>query len=244
MKHTGPGCVESAGLDSEHGKTAVVSGRSARAARVSGATLRIGRLALPGELVVPSDAAAVVLLVHGSESPRCSARNRWMADAFRRHRLATLQFGLTTKAEARIGTPVLDIDLLSARVQQVLDWVAVRAELTGLRIGLFAASTEAAAVLVVAAARPGAVAALVCRGGRPDLAAGQLPRVEAPTLLIVGAEDGELLEKNRSALRALRCGKRLEVLPGATHRFEEPGAFESAVELAAGWFDKHLTLGW
>lgn len=206
-----------------------------------GTDVRIGPLGLPGELVVPPDAEALVLFVHGSGSSRLSPRNRWVAELLQQHRVATLLFDLLTDAEAVDRRKVFDIDLLSERVGEALDWVSRQAALDGLSIGLFGASTGAAAALVAAVARPGRVAAVVSRGGRPDLAAECLPQVQAPTLLIVGSEDLDVLELNRHALRALHCQKRLEVVPGATHLFDEPGTLESVAELAAAWFEHHLT---
>lgn len=206
--------------------------------------VRVGPLALPGELVVPPEAAALVLFVHGSGSSRLSPRNQWVAQALLPHRMATLLFDLLTEAEASDRRMVFDIDLLSERVDQALDWVRCQPALSDLRIGLFGASTGAAAALVAAALRPGLVAAVVSRGGRPDLAAHHLTAVQAPTLLIVGGEDRVVLDLNRAALRMLRCIKRLEVVPGATHLFDEPGTLESAAELAGAWFENHLALGW
>ncbi|MDL2337779.1 MAG: dienelactone hydrolase family protein [Pseudomonadota bacterium] len=206
--------------------------------------VRVGTPGLPGELVVPLDAQALVLFVHGSGSSRLSPRNQWVAGILHRYRMATLLFDLLTESEGSDRRKVFDIDLLGQRVKQALDWVGGCKELTGLRIGLFGASTGAAAALVTAAERPGEVAAVVSRGGRPDLALDGLPQVQAPTLLIVGSEDCEVLELNRAAMRALRCCKRLEVVPGATHLFEESGALECVAELGAAWFDTHLTQGW
>ena len=203
----------------------------------------IGPLALPGELCLPTITRALVLFAHGSGSGRHSPRNRWVAGVLQRHGLATLLFDLLSQLEAADRRKVFDIDLLGGRVVQALDWVAAQPDLSHLRCGLFGASTGAAAALHAAAARPGQVGAVVSRGGRPDLADASLPRVGAPTLLIVGGEDHEVLELNRLALRWMRCDKRLEVVPGATHLFEEPGTLASAAELAAAWFDTHLGPG-
>lgn len=203
----------------------------------------VGARALAGELAVPLDANALVVFAHGSGSSRLSARNRWVAAVLQEHHCATLLFDLLTDEEALDRHKVFNIGLLSQRVEEVLDWIELRSDLIGLRIGLFGASTGAAAALTAAAARPGDVAAVVSRGGRPDLAEPCLARVHAPTLLIVGGADLEVLELNRTALRLLTCSKRLEVVPGATHLFEEPGALESVAELAAAWFENHLTGG-
>lgn len=214
------------------------------ASRIPSTAVRLGPLDLPGELGVPAGALALVLFVHGSGSSRLSPRNQQVAEALQAHRIATLLFDLLSDAEAADRRKVFDIDLLSERVDQAVDWVGQHPQLSLLRIGLFGASTGAAAALVEAALRPGQVAAVVSRGGRPDLAGDCLSRVQAPTLLIVGSEDREVLELNRSALRSLRCTKRLEAVPGATHLFEEPGTLESVAELAAAWFESHLALGW
>jgi putative phosphoribosyl transferase len=202
--------------------------------------VRVGPLALPGDLQLPPRATSLVLFAHGSGSSRSSERNRWVAGVLQQHRLATLLFDLLSEAEAAERRNVFDIELLTQRVVQAIDWADRQAALSGLCLGLFGASTGAAAALRAAALRPGRVHAVVSRGGRPDLAAACLPRVGAPTLLIVGGADPEVLELNRQALRLLQCNKRLEVVPGATHLFEEPGALGSVAELAAGWFDTHL----
>jgi len=205
-------------------------------------SIRAGALALPAELIVPQDVAGVVLFAHGSGSSRRSARNRWVARVLQGHRMATLLFDLLTDDEALQRRNTFDIELLGGRVGQAIDWAEAQTSLAGLRIGLFGASTGAAAALSADATRPGRVGAIVSRGGRPDLAADRLPNVAAPTLLIVGGADTEVLALNRQALRRLRCKKRLEVVPEATHLFEEPGAMGSVAELAAAWFANHLTL--
>ena len=205
--------------------------------------VRVGASALPGDLILPAAAAALVLFVHGSGSSHLSGRNRGVAAVLHRQRLATLLFDLLTETEATDRRNVFDLALLVERVAQALDWVGQRPDLADLRIGLFGASTGAAAALVAAAARPGRIGAVVSRGGRPDLAATALRRVNAPTLLIVGGADTQVLELNREAMRRLTCNKRLEVVPGATHLFEEPGALGSVAELAAAWFETHLADG-
>jgi putative phosphoribosyl transferase len=202
--------------------------------------VRIGPRALPGDLDLPARARALVLFAHGSGSSRLSSRNRWVAEVLQQHALATLLFDLLEDDEAADRRKVFDIGLLSERVHQALDWTAGQAALAGMSIGLFGASTGAAAALCAAAARPGSVSAVVSRGGRPDLAAQSLAQVRAPTLLIVGGADHEVLALNRQALGPLRCERRLEVVPGATHLFEEPGALGTVAQLAAGWFQTHL----
>ena len=158
-------------------------------------------------------------------------------------RLDTLLFDLLTESEGEDRSLVFDIDLLGDRVMEALDWLQVHPELGHQRVGVFGASTGAAAALLAAAQRPARVAAVVSRGGRPDLATPWLKRVQAPTLLIVGGNDTEVLQLNRSAARALTCEKRLEVVPGATHLFEEPGALEAVAHLAGAWFANHLSRG-
>jgi len=202
--------------------------------------VHVGAMALPGELSVPADAFGLVMFVHGSGSSRLSPRNRWVAGYLQRHGLATLLFDLLTEREADDRRRVFDIDLLAGRVAGALDWAAARPDLRHWRPGLFGASTGAAAALVAAAKRPSAVRAVVSRGGRPDLAGPWLPEVQAPTLLIVGGADDTVLALNRQALRHLGCRRRLEVVPGATHLFEEPGALDSVAALASAWFEDAL----
>jgi putative phosphoribosyl transferase len=203
--------------------------------------VEIGLRMLPGELVLPANAIGLVVFVHGSGSSRLSPRNIYVANVLHAHGLGTLLFDLLTEPEAAQRANVFDIALLGARVGEALDWFHTRTDLANLRIGLFGASTGAAAALVAAAVRPASIAAVVSRGGRPDLAGEYLRQVTAATLLIVGGADHTVLQLNRDALRALHCEKRLEIVPGATHLFEEPGALESVAELAANWFASHLT---
>lgn len=205
--------------------------------------VHVGPHALQGDLVLPEAALGIVVFAHGSGSSRASPRNRRVAQVLHGHHLATLLFDLLQDAEGADRAHVFDIDLLATRVVEALDWVAKRDDLQRLRIGLFGASTGAAAALVAASARPWQVAAVVSRGGRPDLADGALPRVAAPTLLIVGALDQEVLALNRRAMLDLACEKRLEVVPGATHLFEEPGTLDAAAHLAGSWFAARLGNG-
>jgi putative phosphoribosyl transferase len=195
---------------------------------------------LPGDLVTLPRARGLVLFAHGSGSSHQSGRNRWVAAALQRHGLSTLLFDLLTPEEAQNRRLVFDVLLLGQRVKQAMEWARQRPDLAGLPCCLFGASTGAAAALVAAADRPQDVAAVVSRGGRPDLAQGHLGRVLAPTLLIVGGNDVDVLELNRQALRQLHCNKRLEVVPGAGHLFEEAGALESVAALAADRFLDHL----
>jgi putative phosphoribosyl transferase len=202
--------------------------------------VQIGRQRLPGELVMVPNALGIVIFAHGSGSSRNSPRNRFVADVMRRYGLGTLLFDLLTDAEAADRHNIFDIALLGERLTEALAWQRSDAETGHLRAGLFGASTGAAAALHAAAVRAGWVAAVVSRGGRPDLAEADLPAVRAPTLLIVGGQDTEVLRLNRTAMRALKCATRLEIVPGATHLFEEPGAIETVAHLAGSWFATQL----
>ncbi|MBG0809224.1 dienelactone hydrolase family protein [Methylosinus sp. H3A] len=200
----------------------------------------VGQRGLCGALAVPHDARALVIFAHGSGSSRFSPRNNFVAAALRETGLATLLMDLLTEDEARDRRNVFDIPMLAERVVEAIDWAAAEPALRDLSIGLFGASTGAAAALVAAAERPQCVRAIVSRGGRPDLAGEALEHVRAPTLLIIGGLDFEVLNLNRMAARRLR-DVRLDVVPGATHLFEEPGTLEQVVELAIRWFAERLT---
>src|SRR6267378_585485 len=203
-----------------------------------------GSVQLEGDLALPSGARGLVVFAHGSGSSRFSPRNRAVAAALRAAGLGTLLVDLLTRDEervdARTGHLRFDIRLLATRLVACIDWLAGRARTSDLRIGCFGASTGAAAALVAAAARPTSVAAVVSRGGRPDLAGPALSQVRAPTLLIVGGDDPEVLELNRQALQKLQGEKALVVIPGATHLFEEPGTLEQVADLARRWFLRWL----
>ncbi len=198
---------------------------------------RIGTRRLEGELVAPEAARGLVAFAHGSGSSRLSPRNTHVADALQVRGFATLLFDLLTEAEAAERRNVFDIPLLAARVGEALDWA--RAEVPDLPIGLFVASTGAAAALVAAVDAPD-IAAVVSRGGRPDLAGDALDRVRVPVLLIVGGADHAVLDLNRAALDRLTGPKRLEIVPGATHLFEEPGTLDAVIGLAGDWFASHM----
>ena len=189
----------------------------------------------------------VVLFAHGSGSSRHSPRNRAVAGALRAGRLATLLIDLLTGEEEAADRRTMhlrfDIGLLAERLVGATDWLAQEPDTRDLRVGYFGASTGAGAALVAAAERPDAVGAVVSRGGRPDLAGSALPRVRAPTLLIVGGDDVPVLGMNREALARLRAEKQLEIVPGATHLFEEPGALDVVARLARDWFVRHLAPG-
>ena len=203
-----------------------------------------GPVGLDGDLATPTAAQGVVLFAHGSGSGRHSPRNRQVASALGRAGLATLLLDLLTPAEEAAdrasGRFRFDVELLAGRLLATTDWLATEQRTAGLPVGLFGASTVAGAALLAAAERPQAVAAVVSRGGRPDLAGAALRRVTAPTLLIVGALDPQVLELNRAALGQLGSEASLEVVPGASHLFEEPGTLERVAELAVGWFTRWL----
>jgi len=200
----------------------------------------VGPHSLAGDLIVPAGAHALVLFAHGSGSSRHSPRNRFVAEVLHGRRLGTLLFDLLSDEEGHDGANVFDIGLLGQRLLQAMAWVRNRPDLKGLRLGLFGASTGAAAALLAAAERPYDVWAVVSRGGRPDLAGPALEQVRAPTLLIVGALDVEVLALNRQAMQQLSCEKRLEVVPRATHLFEEAGALERVAVSAGEWLATHL----
>lgn len=194
---------------------------------------------------MPEGARGVVLFAHGSGSGRHSPRNRYVARTLREAGLATLLVDLLTPGEEeedrRTGHLRFDIGLLAGRLAGATDWLAQNPETEHLRIGYFGASTGAGAALVAAAQQPESVGAVVSRGGRPDLAGREnLGRVRAPTLLVVGGKDEAVVAMNREAMGYLRAEKRMEIVPGATHLFEEPGALEEVARLATGWFVDHL----
>jgi dienelactone hydrolase len=199
---------------------------------------------LEANLAIPRGARGVVLFAHGSGSSRFSPRNRAVAADLNDSGIATLLVDLLTEEEEAVDSVTahlrFDIGLLAKRLIHATDWLLTAPEMRGLRIGYFGASTGAAAALVAAVERPQAVAAIVSRGGRPDLAASALTHVLAPTLLIVGGDDVPVIEMNRTALAELRCEKRLDVVPGATHLFEEAGALQQVARLARQWFKRYL----
>ncbi len=203
-----------------------------------------GGLALEGDLAVPDDPVGVVAFAHGSGSSRHSPRNRMVAAYLQQQGLATLLMDLLTEEEERVdrrtGHLRFDVGLLAHRLSGATAWLGSVPEVAHLPAGYFGASTGAGAALVAAAELPEAVGAVVSRGGRPDLAGDALPLVRAPTLLIVGGNDVPVIGMNEEALERLRAEKRLEVVAGATHLFEEPGALEEVARLAAAWFARYL----
>jgi putative phosphoribosyl transferase len=202
--------------------------------------VQIGRRRLEGLLRLPPAATGLVVFAHGSGSSRFSRRNTFVAGELGRQGLGTLLFDLLTERESEDRRNVFDIALLGERVLEAIDWAAEATAVAALPLGLFGASTGAAAALVAAASRPAAVAAVVSRGGRPDLAGEALPLVRAPTLLIVGGADYGVIELNEEAATKLACERSVAIVPGATHLFEEAGALEAVVELASDWFLRHL----
>jgi putative phosphoribosyl transferase len=195
---------------------------------------------LEGDLAVPPGASGVVLFAHGSGSSRHSARNRYVASVLQDAGLATLLIDLLTADEERVdmvtGHLRFDIGLLARRLAGATAWLKTQPAIAALPLGLFGASTGGGAALVAAALRPADIRAVVSRGGRPDLAGEYLPVVQAPTLLIVGGDDVPVIPLNRQALAQLKSEKALEIVPGATHLFEEPGALEQVAALARDWF--------
>jgi putative phosphoribosyl transferase len=206
--------------------------------------LGVRHLQLSGDLAMPEDATGLVLFAHGSGSSRHSPRNRYVAGVLQRRGLATLLVDLLTSEEElideRTGQFRFDIKMLAERLVVIIDWLRGRRDTAALPFGLFGASTGAGAALVAAAARPHDVAAIVSRGGRPDLAGMALSRVMAPTLLVVGGLDAGVIKMNRDAMAQIQADVTLEIVRGATHLFEEPGALERVAELAADWFTDHL----
>lgn len=203
--------------------------------------VRIGSLGLAGLLGVTSDAKGIVVFAHGSGSGRYSPRNNDVARGLRDSGLATLLLDLLTPREEQNRANVFDIDLLASRLLMASQWAHAQPELAELPVGYFGASTGAGAALMAAGQEPSRVGAIVSRGGRPDLAGDALRTVTAPTLLIVGGNDGPVIDLNREALAQLRCEKELIIVPGAGHLFEEPGTLDKVMRHATRWFLQHLS---
>jgi dienelactone hydrolase len=204
----------------------------------------VDSVTLEGNLAIPEQAEGIVLFAHGSGSSRFSPRNQFVAEMLREGGLATLLIDLLTRDEDKIDQLTrqyrFDIDLLVDRLVGATDWLLQQPTTQHLRIGYFGSSTGAAAALIAATKRPDHIYAVVSRGGRPDLAASALPQVKAPTLFIVGGADVPVISLNEQALKLLRVEKKLEIVPHATHLFEEPGALEKVAHLARQWFQSHL----
>jgi putative phosphoribosyl transferase len=222
----------------------IVNGRTNRMRKEQAVPVQVGDVTLNGDLVVPDGATGIVLFAHGSGSSRHSPRNRFVAEALQAAGLATLLIDLLTLEEETIDLRSralrFDIGLLADRLIRATDWIYRSPQISGLSLGYFGASTGAAAALMAAAENPEVARAVVSRGGRPDLAGEALARVQAPTLLIVGGADYGVIELNQQAAAQLQVENRIEIIRGATHLFEEPGALEQVAKLAAGWFNDHL----
>ena len=212
--------------------------------RATPVQIRAGTALLDGDLTIPERALGLVVFAHGSGSSRFSTRNRSVAQTLEDGGFATLLLDLLTRREEQIDLRTreyrFDIDRLAHRVVAAIDWAAGESELSPLPVACFGASTGAAAALIAAAERPDAVHAVVSRGGRPDLAGDALPQVQAPTLLIVGGADDVVIDLNRQAMRRMHAPVSLEIVPGATHLFEEPGTLEEVSRLALAWCRRYL----
>lgn len=207
--------------------------------------IAIDSAVIEGDLVVTEGSEGIVLFAHGSGSSRHSPRNKFVARTFEEGNLSTLLLDLLTReeetADLKTGSLRFNIDLLASRLVGAIDWLKRRDQTKDLKLGAFGSSTGAAAALIAATKRPEYVEAVVSRGGRPDLANTILPEVKAPTLLIVGGNDVPVLKMNEDALTRLRAEKKLEIVPGATHLFEEPGALEKVAQVACEWFQRFLS---
>lgn len=220
---------------------------SMEATQITRVTVPVAGQSLSGDLGMPPEAHGIVLFAHGSGSSRHSPRNRYVAWTLQRRKVATLLIDLLAPREEAVDERTaeyrFDIPLLAGRLVSIVDWLRRQKDTARLPIGLFGASTGAGAALIAAAARPDEIAAVVSRGGRPDLAGLVLREVTAPTLLIVGGLDAPVIQMNREAIRQMHGEVRFEIVPGATHLFEEPGALERVAELAGEWFDRTLYPG-
>jgi putative phosphoribosyl transferase len=212
---------------------------------VTSKAIRIPPSGIAGDLTIPIDARGVIIFAHGSGSSRLSSRNRFVAAVLQQAHLATLLLDLLTADEEQVDFRTahlrFDIELLAHRLVQATHWVADDSHASRLPVGYFGASTGAAAALSAAAQLPESVHAIVSRGGRPDLAETDLAKVRAPTLLIAGGEDPVVIQLNKKALDELQCVKKLEIVPGATHLFEEPGALDQVASLASNWLQRYLS---
>jgi len=204
----------------------------------------VGQVRLGGDMAIPDQAESIILFAHGSGSSRFSSRNKYVARRLQDEGLATLLFDLLTSDEERADSYNMqyrfDIDLLAERLSGATSWVKMQKETEKMAIGYFGASTGAAAALIAENHYQGTVKAIVSRGGRPDMAANALGLVRAPTLFIVGGEDGQVITLNQQAMEYVRTTKKIVIIPGATHLFEEPGALESVADLASHWFLQYM----
>lgn len=227
--------------------TPPVSGRAPQVAPSMALRIPYGDAVIHGDLAVPDGARGVVVFAHGSGSSRHSPRNRMVAEHLQQRGLATLLMDLLTEHEEEVERHTrhlrFDIGLLASRLAAAAAWLRHEPAVTGLSTGCFGASTGAAAALVAVAGAPSQFAAVVSRGGRPDLAGDDLPKVRAPTLLIVGGRDTAVIDLNREADAKMRVERRVEIIPGAGHLFEEPGTLEAAARLAGDWFLRYLDPG-
>lgn len=209
-------------------------------------SLPSGKIQLDGILQIPQQATGIVLFVHGSGSSRFSKRNQFVATELHKANLATLLFDLLTPEEERIDNMTrelrFDIEFLASRLLIATDWVLKTEFIKSLPIGYFGASTGGGAAIVAAAKQPPNVKAVVSRGGRPDLAGEALVHITVPTLLIVGGDDTEVITMNQNAMAKMKCLKKMEIVPGATHLFEEPGTLDEVAKLTSRWFDTYLSL--
>ncbi|MFZ9940975.1 MAG: dienelactone hydrolase family protein [Luteolibacter sp.] len=216
-------------------------------AREEEVAIAVDGVVLDGDLAVPTNATGIVIFAHGSGSSRMSPRNREVAETIREKGMGTLLFDLLTSDEERLdestGALRFDIHMLATRLEGVTNWLITQPEWKQMKIGFFGASTGAAAALVAAARLGDRVAAVVSRGGRPDLASGVLEQVRCPTLLIVGSLDELVLRLNEDARAEMVCETELRIVPGATHLFSEPGKLEQVANLSARWFEKHMSRG-
>ena len=219
-------------------------GRELSSGRTISVRVPIGNHWLDGDLGIPPQSHGVVLFAHGSGSSRRSPRNQFVARALEGRGLSTLLIDLLTPAEEAVDIRTAELrfnlELLTGRLVAIVDWLRRRQEIASLPIGLFGASTGGGAALMAAAARPQAIVAVVSRGGRPDLAGAALAKVTTPTLLIVGGLDTPVIQMNRAAMQQMRGEVALEIVPGATHLFEEPGTLERVADLAGAWFERYL----
>ncbi|MBR9652066.1 dienelactone hydrolase family protein [Thalassovita aquimarina] len=203
----------------------------------------VGPKQLEGILRVPDDPIGLVIFAHGAGSSRRSPRNNHVAEALGQRGIATLLFDLLSEEEAMDRANVFDIPLLGRRMVEAVDWAMVQPGLADLQVALFGSSTGAAAALVAAAEAPDRFASVVSRGGRPDLAGQVLPQVRAPVLMIVGGHDGPVIDLNETAAAQMTCPHEIQIVPGATHLFEEPGTLDQVIDLAGDWFERHFTKG-